>query len=65
MATYIVKSTYLRQSAARISQGLRAGDSFVLMHYKEPVGYITSDVPKKLLKEAGLKERDEFPELPD
>jgi len=32
------------------------------MHYKEPVGYITSEVPKKLLKEAGVEEKEEFEE---
>ena len=63
MATYIVKSTDLRQSAAKITQGLRVGDSYIIMHYKEAVGYITPEVPKKLLKEAGLKERDDFLEV--
>lgn len=63
MATYIVKSTDLRQSAAKITQGLRAGDSYIIMHYKEAVGYITSEVPKRMLKEAGIKGRGEFPEV--
>lgn len=63
MATYMVKTTELRQKAALITQGLRAGDSFVLVHYKTPVGYITADVPKKLLKEAGVKKKEEFPEV--
>jgi hypothetical protein len=47
MATYIVKTSEMRQKAALITQGLRAGDSFVLIHYKEPVGYISSEVPMK------------------
>lgn len=63
MPTYIVKSTELRQKASLISQGLRAGGSFILVHYNEPVGYITSQVPRKLLKEAGVKAGDEFPEV--
>jgi hypothetical protein len=63
MATYIVKSTELRQKASMITQGLRTGDSFVLIHYKSPVGYLTPKIPKKLLKELGLKMRDEFPEM--
>ena len=62
MATYMVKTSEMRQKAALITQGLRAGDSFVLIHYKSPVGYITADVPKKFLKEAGVKERKDFRE---
>jgi len=63
MATYKGMTTELRQKASSITQGLRAGDSFALVHYKLPVGYITPEVPKELLKEVGIKERDEFPEV--
>lgn len=50
MATYIVKTTELRQKAAIIVQGLRAGDSFIIQHYRSYVGYISSYVPKDILK---------------
>lgn len=63
MAVYKITSSELRAKAAEMTQRLRAGDSFILMHYKEPVGYITSEVPKKLLKEAGVKERGKFTEV--
>ncbi len=33
MATYIVKCTDLRQKAAMVWQGLRAGDDFILDYY--------------------------------
>jgi len=63
MATYVVKTSEMRQNAALITQGLRAGDSFIIFHYKSPVGYLTPKIPKKLLKELGLKRQDEFPEV--
>ena len=63
MSTYIVKSTDFRQKASLITQGLRTGDSFIIFHYKSPVGYITPDVPRKLLKEAGVKPKDDFKEV--
>lgn len=62
MATYMVKTSEMRQKAALITQGLRAGDSFILIHYKSPVGYITPKIPKNLLKEVGIKEREDFRE---
>jgi len=63
MATYIIKGNNLRINAAKITQGLRKGDDFILLHYQEPVGYISSEVPKKLLKEAKAKEKEELLEL--
>jgi hypothetical protein len=63
MATYMVKTSEMRQKAALITQGLRAGDSFIIVHYKSPVGYLTPKIPKKLLKELGLKSQGEFPEV--
>lgn len=63
MAVYKITSSDLRSNAAEMTQRLRAGDSFILMHYKEPVGYIASEVPKKLLKEAGAEEKKEFTEV--
>lgn len=63
MATYLVKTSEMRQKAALITQGLRDGDSFIIIHYKSPVGYLTPKIPKKLLKEVGLKKQDEFPEV--
>lgn len=63
MATYLVKTSEMRQKAALITQGLRSGDSFIIIHYKSPVGYLTPNIPKKLLKELGLKSQDEFPEV--
>ena len=59
MATYMVKSSELRSDAAKIVQGLRAGDSFVLMHYNEAVGYISPKIPKDILKKVGAAERDQ------
>ena len=47
MAVFIIKSTELRHKAAHMVQGLRAGNSYVLMHYKDAVGYITPEVPEK------------------
>ena len=41
MAVYKITSSDLRANAAKLTQQLRAGDSFILMHFKEPVGYIT------------------------
>lgn len=55
MAIYMVKTSDLRQKAAMVTQGLRASDSFILIHYKTPVGYITPEIPKKLLKEIGVE----------
>jgi hypothetical protein len=63
MAVYKISSADLRANAAKLTQGLRAGDNFILMHYRQPVGYITSEVPKKLLKEAGVKEKKGFREV--
>jgi len=63
MATFKISSSDLRTNAAELTKRLRAGDNFIIMHYKEPVGYITSEVPKKLLKEAGVKEKKGFKEV--
>jgi hypothetical protein len=52
MATHKVMTTELREKTATITQGLRAGDKFVLIHYKPQKGYITPKVPKELLSEA-------------
>jgi len=54
---YLITCSELRSKAAEITRALRSGDSFVLMYYRQPVGYITPKVPKKLLKDAGLKRR--------
>ena len=54
VVTYVIQSTDLRGRAAKIVQGLRAGDSFLIMHYKEPVGLISPKVPADILKKAGV-----------
>ena len=46
MAVFIINSSELRFKTAHMLQGLRAGHSFVLMHYKDAVGYITPEVPE-------------------
>ncbi|MDY6797021.1 MAG: hypothetical protein SWK76_17325 [Actinomycetota bacterium] len=60
MAVYKISSSELRFKAADLTKALRAGDSFVLMHYNEPVGYISSEVPKKFVEEGEFKKREEF-----
>lgn len=65
MTTYMITSSELLSKAAGIQKALRVGDSFVLTHYRRPVGFITPEVPKKLLKQAGAREREEFKSLPN
>ena len=55
MAVFIIKSTELRGKAANLVQGLRAGHSFVLMHYKYMVGCITPEIPEKVRSKLGDK----------
>ena len=59
MATYIIKGTDLRMNGAKIIQGLRSGDSYILMHYKLPVGYLTSEIPEELLDKIGERAKKE------
>jgi hypothetical protein len=54
VATYVIQSTDLRGRAAKIVQGLRRGDRFLVMHYKEPVGLISPKIPADILKKAGV-----------
>ncbi len=51
MAVQVISTTELRTDAKRLVIGLRGGDTFLVQHYKEIVGYITPKVPKALLKE--------------
>lgn len=60
MPVYIVRSSQLRSDAAKIMNGLRAGDSYVVMHYKEPLGFITPEIPKDVLKKLGVEEKAGF-----
>ncbi len=46
MAVRIISTTELRSKAAEVVLGLRRGDEFLIQHYKEIVGYITSEVPE-------------------
>ena len=59
MAVFIIKSTELRHEAARMLQGLHAGHSFVLMHYNDAVGYISPDIPEKILAKVVQKDKGE------
>ncbi len=45
MAVRIISTTELRSKAAEVVQGLKRGDEFLIQHYTEIVGYITSEVP--------------------
>ncbi len=45
MAVRIISTTELRSKAAEVVLGLRRGDEFLIQHYKEIVGYVTSEVP--------------------
>ena len=51
MAVQVISTTELRTDAKRLVIGLRSGDTFLIQHYKEIVGYITPKVPKAILKE--------------
>ncbi len=51
MSVQVISTTELRTDAKRLVIGLRAGDTFLIQHYREIVGYITPKVPKALLKE--------------
>ena len=46
MAVRIISTTELRSKAAEVVQGLKRGDEFLIQHYTEIVGYITSEVPE-------------------
>ncbi len=41
----------------KIMNGLRAGDSFGVMHYEEALGVITPELPKDVLKKQGVEEK--------
>lgn len=58
-----MKSSQLRSDAAKVLNGLRAGDSYVLMHYKEALGYITPDIPKDVLKKLGIEKKTGFKKI--
>ncbi len=45
MAVRIISTTELRSKAAEVVQGLKRGDRFLIQHYTEIVGYITSEIP--------------------
>ena len=63
LATYKVKSTQLRSEAARIIEGLRAGDSYIISHYNSYLGYLTPDIPEEIIKKLGVKDRERFKEI--
>ena len=63
MAVFIIKSTEFRFKTSRMVQDLRAGHSFVIMHYKDVLGYITPEVPEKIRKKVGVGEGARFPEV--
>ncbi len=46
MAVRIISTTELRSKAAEVVQGLKRGDRFLIQHYTEIVGYITSEIPE-------------------
>jgi len=35
--------------------GLRRGDTFLIQHYNDIVGYVTPEIPEELKKKLGLK----------
>ncbi len=55
MATRIISTTELRSRAADMVLGLRRGDTFLIQHYNDIVGYVTPEIPEELKKKLGLK----------
>ncbi|MEJ5186314.1 MAG: hypothetical protein WHT46_04470 [Candidatus Geothermincolales bacterium] len=55
MAVKIISTTELRSKAADLVIGLRSGDSFLIQHYNDIVGYITPEIPEELVKKLGVK----------
>lgn len=50
MAVRVITSTELRFRAADMVKGLRKGDSFVIVHYREPVAFVTPEIPKQVIE---------------
>ncbi len=55
MVTRIISTTELRSRAADMVLGLRRGDTFLIQHYNDIVGYVTPEIPEDLKKKLGLK----------
>ncbi len=55
MATRIISTTELRSRAADMVLGLRRGDTFLIQHYNDIVGYVTPEIPEDLKSKLGLK----------
>ncbi len=55
MATRIISTTELRSRAADMVLGLRRGDTFLIQHYNDIVGYVTPEIPEELKKKLGMK----------
>jgi hypothetical protein len=51
MAVQVISTTELRTDTKRLVIGLRAGDTFLIQHYREIVGYINPKVPRAMLKQ--------------
>jgi|GEM_PF-6191131 hypothetical protein len=61
MSTYMVNASEMRQKTALITQELRTGDSFIIVHYKSPVGYLTQRSRGNCSKSWVLKVRASSP----
>ena len=59
MAVFIINSSELRFKTTHLVRDSRAGDSFVILHYKDVVGHISPEVPEKVLKKIAKKEKGE------
>ncbi len=57
MATRIISTTELRSRAADMVLGLRRGDTFLIQHYNDIVGYVTPEIPEQLKAKLGLKKQ--------
>ncbi|MHB8781176.1 MAG: hypothetical protein ACYC55_07305 [Candidatus Geothermincolia bacterium] len=57
MAVRIISTTELRSRAADMVLGLRRGDTFLIQHYNDIVGYVSPDIPEDLLDKFKLKKR--------
>jgi hypothetical protein len=55
MAVKIISTTELRSKAADLVIGLRNGDSFLIQHYNDIVGYVTPEIPEELMKKLGVR----------